>query len=137
MDISRFMSHHVDILQSIKAMRSLSHTGIAEHAQEIAHAIMELKTKVSLHLSTENKVLYPQIHALQDAEISRLAHKFQDEMDDLAQAFNDFCRRWRQARVLAADPEGFRNDANTVIKALHQRIQHENTAFYPRLVKAG
>lgn len=81
--------------------------------------------------------MYPAIYALQDPEITKLAHGFQDEMDGLAQAFDGFCRRWRQARAVAEDPEGFRNDANTVIKALHQRIQRENMHFYPRLIQAA
>lgn len=137
MDISRFMSHHVDILRTVKEMRDHSQTGVAEHANDIAKAIMQLRSKVSLHLATENKVLYPAIYALQDAEVTKLAHDFQDEMDGLAQAFEAFCQRWRHAKALADDPEGFRRDANTVIKALHQRIQRENTHFYPRLEKAG
>lgn len=137
MDISRFMNHHVDILRSIKDMRNYSKAGVAEHATEIAQAIMKLHSKVSLHLSAENRVMYPEIYALQDPEISRIAHGFQDEMDGLSKAFEAFCRRWRQAKTLAADPEGFRKDANTVIKALHYRIQRENTAFYPRLASAG
>ncbi len=137
MDITRFMDHHVDILRSIKEMRDHSKAGVAEHAGEISRAIMKLRSKVSLHLATENKVMYPAIYALQDPEITKLAHGFQDEMEGLARAFDGFCRRWRQARAVAEDPEGFRNDANTVLKALHQRIQRENTRFYPRLIQAA
>lgn len=137
MDISRFMDHHVDILRSIKEMREHSRAGVAEHAGEISRAIMKLRSKVSLHLATENKVMYPAIYALQDPEIAKLARGFQDEMEGLDQAFDGFCRRWRQARAVAEDPEGFRNDANTVLKALHQRIQRENTRFYPRLTEAA
>lgn len=136
MDISRFANHHVDILRAIKEMRDYSRAGVAEHATDIARAIMKLRSKVFLHLSTENKVMYPAIYALQDPEISELARGFQDEMDGLSKAFDEFCLRWRQARTLAENPEGFRRDANTVIKALHYRIQRENTSFYPRLVKA-
>ncbi|QEA11621.1 hemerythrin domain-containing protein [Comamonas flocculans] len=133
MDTSRFVEQHTDILRAIKEMRDHSKAGVAENAQELSRAIMKLRSRVGLHLTTENKVLYPAIHALQDPDMTALAQRFQDEMQGLAQAFDDFCRRWRSAKALAADPEGFRSDANTVIKALHQRIQRENTLFYPRL----
>lgn len=133
MDVSRFMNHHVEILRAIKEMRDRSKAGVATHAKDIAHIIMRMHSKVSLHLATENKVMYPAIYALQDHELSQMAHGFQDEMDGLAKAFDAFCHRWRSAGALANDPEGFRADANTVMKALHQRIQRENTIFYPRL----
>lgn len=133
MDISRFMDHHTDILRSIKEMRDLSKAGVTENARDIALAIMKLRSKVFLHLSTENKVMYPEIYALKDSEVTQLARGFQNEMEGLAKAFEAFCLRWRQAKAVADDPEGFRNDANTVIKALHHRIQRENTIFYPRL----
>lgn len=83
MDTSRFVEQHTDILRAIKEMRDHSKAGVAENAQELSRAIMKLRSRVGLHLTTENKVLYPAIHALQDPDMTALAQRFQDE-----------CRAW-------------------------------------------
>lgn len=133
MNLDRFKQQHVEILQTIAQMRKHVHAGIPENADAIARGIMALRTKVNLHLSVEDRVLYPQIHKLDDERLVRLAKTYQDEMQGLAGAFVEFCSRWTFAKAIAAQPEEFRQDANTVMKALHERVQRENTEFYPRL----
>jgi len=44
-----------------------------------------------------------------------------------------FARRWNTSATVAQNPEGFRQDANQVLKVLHNRMQKENTEFYPAI----
>jgi len=37
---------------------------------------------------------------------------------------------------MRSDPQGFRNDANTVLKRIYERMQRENREFYPRIEEA-
>jgi hypothetical protein len=50
-----------------------------------------------------------------------------------AEAYDAFVRRWNTAQRLRADTEGFRADANDVLRRLHARMQRENREFYPRI----
>lgn len=54
-------------------------------------------------------------------------------MAPLAQAYDAFVRRWNTAQHLREDAEGFRADANNVLRRLHERMQRENLEFYPRI----
>ena len=52
-------------------------------------------------------------------------------MQGLAASFARFVQQWRVPARLAADPEGFRRSANTVLRALFERLQRENAELYP------
>lgn len=133
MQMARYQQQHVDILTTIKRMRAHSQQGVAQHADDIAADVVALYTKVKLHLSVEDRVLYPAIDRMHDASISNLAHALHEEMDGLAARFIVFSRRWMRAGAIAAQPDDFRAEANVVLRALHKRIQKENVHFYPRL----
>ncbi|GGY23507.1 hypothetical protein GCM10008098_16210 [Rhodanobacter panaciterrae] len=63
--------------------------------------------------------------------IERIGKQFQNEMGGLAATYAAFATRWNLSAKIAADPQGFRDDANAIFKALHQRIQRENRELYP------
>ncbi|WP_323030016.1 hemerythrin domain-containing protein [Castellaniella sp.] len=133
MDIERFKQQHVQILQIIHRMRELAAAGVAENASGLAREIRLMKSKVALHLSIENDILYPRLEKRSDGQIARLAREYREEMTALADGFGRFVERWGAESALGGDPEGFRSDCNTVLKALHRRIQRENTEFYPQV----
>lgn len=137
MDIDRFKQQHVQILQGIHRMRQHAREGVAQRAHEISHEIRTMKSKIALHLSIEDNILYPRLQKLGDDQVARMARAYQEEMKVLSSGFADFVERWKNGAAIAADPEGFRRDCNVVIKALHQRIQQENTQFYPVVERLG
>ena len=86
-----------------------------------------------LHLAVEDQALYPSLQRGGDADLARLGRKYQAEMAPLAQAYDAFVRRWNTAQHLREDADGFRADANDVLRRLHERMQRENLEFYPRI----
>ena len=69
-----------------------------------------------------------------DSQVERLGDiSYYEEMAQLAEAYDGFVRRWNTAQRLRADTEGFRADANDVLRRLHARMQRENREFYPRI----
>lgn len=140
MNIDRFKQQHVQILNGIAEMRALSRAGIAEHADEIAQRVIAVSTVIKLHLAAEDRALYPAALTAPDAHLVRLAHQFQSEMVGIAESYLGFSRRWNTAAQLRADPEGFRDDANRVLKLVFERMQREDREFYPaieRTTEAG
>lgn len=133
MNIDKFKHQHHDILASIAALRKASHAGVKENAAEIARLIIEMSSTIKLHLAVEDQVLYPALRNGNNAALARMGRKYQDEMGTIASAYMGFAERWNQASSVSGDPEGFRADANTVLKTVHDRMQKENTVFYPAI----
>lgn len=131
MNIDKFKKDHGAIFTAIKELRSLVKNGIAENADAIAKAIVEISSVIKLHLAAEDKFLYPALVNSTNAEAIQIGRKYQDEMGNIAAAYMDFVGKWNHAPKVTANPEGFRTDANAIFQALHRRIQNENKELYP------
>ena len=133
MNIDKFKHQHVDILEGIAALRRATQAGISTNATDIARLIVRMSSTIKLHLAVEDQVLYPALRNGADARLASMGQKFQAEMGAIAAAYMGFAARWNQAAKVSGDPEGFRADANAVLKVLHARMQKENTVFYPAI----
>ena len=131
MNIDKFKHQHEKIFACINSLRRHAAAGIAEHAAEIASAVVSMSSVIKLHLTVEDSVLYPALRASKVRSMARMGDEFQSEMKVIAKSYEDFARRWNTATNVAHDPEGFRKDANTVLKLLHSRIVREDKDFYP------
>lgn len=133
MNLEKFKHQHTDILRSIATLRALAHAGVEANATAIAQGIVAMSGTIKLHLAVEDQLLYPALRSGNNAVLARMGKKFQDEMEAIASAYMGFAQRWNQAVNVARDPEGFRSDANSVLKTVHARMQKENTVFYPAI----
>jgi len=133
MNIDKFKQQHVDILEGIASLRKLALAGVARNAAEIAQGIVAMSATIKLHLAVEDRALYPAVARSADAELARKGREFQEEMDAIAAAYEGFAKRWNNARNLELDERGFRDDANTVLRRVHERMQRENRDLYPRI----
>lgn len=131
MDIEKFKDQHVDILAGIAMLRQLTRSDIAANAAAIAKGIVSLSSTVRLHLAVEDRVLYPTIEASADPALTRMSRVYQGEMQGISRTFMGFVARWNTPQQVKADPEGFRDDANVVLKQVFDRMQRENYEFYP------
>jgi iron-sulfur cluster repair protein YtfE (RIC family) len=133
MNIDKFKHQHVDILGSIAALRSLAHAGVAHNAAEIARLIVDMSSTIKLHLAVEDQALYPALQRGSNAELASMGLQYQQEMGAIARAYEAFSRRWNRPESVRRDAQGFRNDANQVLRMVHERMQRENRDFYPRI----
>lgn len=136
MDIQRYHHDHARILEQIDALRALARAGVREHAEEIGQLITGTASHIKFHLAAEDQVLYPTLARCGKADLAAMSERYRIEMQGLAEAFAGFVRQWRVPARLAADPEGFRRDANTVLRALFERLQRENAELYPAAGRA-
>jgi len=133
MNIDKLKKQHVDILGCIAALREASQAGIVKNAAQIAQLIISMSSIIKLHLAVEDQMLYPTLRNGNNATLAKMGKKFQDEMGSIASAYVTFAGRWNQAEKVSHDPEGFRLDANTVLKTVYERMQKENSVFYPAI----
>lgn len=133
MNIDKFKHQHEKIYDCINSLRHHAAAGIAENARAIASSIVSMSSLVKLHLAVEDTVLYPALKNSGSSTISRKGEQFQSEMKTIADKYQEFARRWNTAENVAHNPEGFRADANRVLKVLHERIRREDREFYPEI----
>lgn len=133
MNIDKFKHQHLDILEAIAALRTLVQAGIAGHAAEISQRIIAMSGVIKLHLAVENRLLYPALEASGNARLARLSHQYRDEMQGISGAYLTFAAKWNTPRLLAEQPEAFRDDANSVLRTLYERMRREDREFYPAI----
>lgn len=136
MNLDKFKHQHLDILQRIDSLRALTHAGVAANAPALAQGLIGMSAIIKLHLSVEDQALYPALQRSSDTALAQLGQRFQQEMGPIAAAFDAFARRWNTAARLCADEEGFRRDANDVLRRVYERMKHEDRDFYPRIESA-
>ena len=133
MNIDRFKQQHIEILSSISTLRTHVRNGIANNATDIAALIVAMSSTIKLHLAVEDSTLYPALQNGNNRALAQMGKRFQDEMQSIAASYLAFSRKWNTAARVEEDPEAFRADANSVLKVLYERMQKENTDFYPAI----
>jgi hypothetical protein len=131
MKLQRFEHDHKDILDGIHVLRKLIATGIERNAGAITQLLLRMSATIKLHLAVEDRVVYPAFAKSGRTELAALGRFYQEEMGDLAKAYTEFAQRWNLANRVAADPEGFRAEANAVFKGLFLRTRREESELYP------
>lgn len=133
MNISHFKNQHLEILQILHHIQSLCAGNVVASHNDIARELIRLRFKVKLHLSAEDKLLFPQVQANSQQNMVQFLQPYHQEMSELAGAFLDFIQRWELAESIREQPQQFCQEASSAIYALSKRIQKENIELYPRI----
>lgn len=133
MNLDKFKHQHTDILRSIATLRALAQTGVEGNASAIAQGIVAMSGTIKLHLAVEDQVLYPALQRGDNPDLARLGRKYQSEMASIASAYDAFARRWNTAENVRRNAQGFRDEANVVLRSVFERMQREDHDFYPRI----
>ena len=131
MNIDKFKQDHITVLTGISKLRKLVQAGAAENSGDIAKMIVLMSSAIKLHLAAEDRMLYPTLARSTYPDAADIGAAFQSEMGSIAAAYMEFTGKWAFGPKIAANPEGFKTDANTIFKALFQRIQREDRELYP------
>lgn len=132
----KFRQHHDELVGLVgKIQKSLS-GNVAAEVENISNTLTSITGKLTVHLSMEDSVLYPQMIASPDAATSGTAKKFQTEMSGIKDVYVGFTKKWSKAAI-AADTAGFAKEFAGIAQALAQRITRENNELYPLADKLG
>lgn len=132
----KFRQHHDELVGLVgKIQKSLS-GNVAAEVENISNTLTSITGKLTVHLSMEDSVLYPQMIASSDAATSGTAKKFQTEMSGIKDVYAAFTKKWSKAAI-AADTAGFAKEFAGIAQALAQRITRENNELYPLADKLG
>lgn len=129
---ARFRHQHDELEDWAAALlEAAGSVGSAGDAHRARNLLNELTGVLVVHLSMEDKALYPRLMKVKSLDVVAVAKTFIEEMDELAEAFSRYNDRWADEDTINADPAGFAEETNAVVGALTNRIRRENHELYP------
>jgi len=132
MGISHFKTQHDELLRLVsKISGHLETREYTMDARALRADLGQLARKITVHLAMEDNGLYSRMMASGDAEAVAMAKRFQEEMGNLGSAFTAFNRNWLPSGEIEGDPERFFGEITSLLRALQDRIERENTELYP------
>ena len=127
----RLRKQHVELVKVVEILSGyLNEANIAQDAAGARTAMSELAGKLGVHLSMEDKVLYPEMIKCADPKTKATAEKFVLEMGDIATAFTAYNGKWT-IPFIGADPASFIKETKGIFEVLSKRIAREEGELYP------
>ena len=102
-------------------------------SDKLRKALVELSARVTVHLASEDQVVYPRLIKAADQNVSTIAKRFADEMGGIGDAFKVYLSHWRNAVAIAARARTFASETKQIASALGTRIDREERELYPLL----
>lgn len=130
--IRQFRAQHEEILQILHKLKDLAKDVVKNYNQIARHLIM-LRYKVKVHLSSEDKILFPVVRNNGNEEETSLLASYEEEMNGLAGVFLEFIECWEFGEQILESPEEFLQQAVAAIEALTKRIDKEESELYPAI----
>lgn len=109
---------------------------IEGNAAQIAKGISRLAGILKIHLSNEDRYLYPTMLKNADATLHKKATEYKTEMGGLSQAFMTFKYRYNTQTRIIQNLNTAVKDIKQIFKKLNERMHKEDSDLYPLAEKA-
>ncbi|MEZ5690947.1 MAG: hemerythrin domain-containing protein [Rickettsiales bacterium] len=127
-----FKEQHKDMLELVKQItQKLDPSTLADNAVEVRSILSALAGKLLIHLTMEDKNLYPVMLESNNDEAKKTAQSFMDEMGTLAATFKAYTQKWPSPKEIQDNPSGFCDETKALFQAMGQRIGKEESTLYP------
>ena len=127
-----YRKHHDELLFLAKELsQKLNENEVKEKASEILDLLSKFAAKLNMHLTMEDKALYPKLITSKDLKTSQIAREFLTEMGGIKVVVEKYIHNWSLAKNIIASPEIFIKESKLIIGALQTRIDKENNILYP------
>ena len=134
MYLSNLQRQHKEIFEVVNDIRKiLGRNNIEEDASQIASQISLLAGKLKVHLSSEDKHMYPSLIESTNMELRKTAREFIDDMGHISGEFMAFKEKFNTKSKIAADTRTFAQETEKVFNILETRIRKEESSLYTLL----
>lgn len=133
-----FRRQHLEIQQVVSEMSDiLTVEALKTRADDCRDLLSELTEKLTLHLTIEDKAMYPRLLNHPDEAVRNLAQRYVTEMGGIKKVFVDYVGRWPTGDAIRSRAPAFIEETQGIFKALAERIAKEDTELYPLVDKHG
>lgn len=129
-NLDNFIRQHNTILTEINFIMREVEKGNAINVTETVLHINKLAGNLNIHLTNEDKFLYPMLLNSTDLTVQKLASQYNNEMGDLANIFTKYKNDYNTSNKINEKKDLFISDTKKVMKALIKRIEKEDNGLY-------
>ena len=131
MNLNNYLEQHRGIEAEITTIRTLiNKNDVQQNAGDIALHISTLAGKMKIHLSIEDKYLYPGLQVSEDERVKKLATDYQKEMGDLAETFVAYKDIYNTKQKIVQNLSTVKHDTTKILLAIEKRIEREENELY-------
>ncbi|MDH5648530.1 MAG: hemerythrin domain-containing protein [Gammaproteobacteria bacterium] len=132
---NNFRDQHEELLAIANELaKHLDVALLKKDAGLVTKLLSSLAQKLQLHLSPEERRLYPELLKKGNKLIRTTTQHFTNEMETMAKTFfSVYMSKWHNKTAIENEPEAFIEATQVLFDALTTRIRRENQTFYPLL----
>lgn len=109
----------------------LNKEDVVNKSADILGLLNKLSGKIKMHLSMEDKYVYPELLKSEKDNVRDTAKRFMNEMGAIGEAYNNYVSKWSSPSKIRENPDGFIKETNEIFAALQKRILSEEKDLYP------
>jgi len=131
MNLNNYLEQHRTMESEITTIKSLINTkDVQQNAGDIALHISTLAGKLKIHLSMEDKYLYPGLQNSDDERVKKLAEDYQKEMGDLAEKFVTYKDKYNTKLKIVQNLSTLKQETTNILLVIEKRIYREEKELY-------
>ena len=121
---------HKSVYKAMKDTEAMLND-IEGNAMQIAQNISRLAGTLKVHLSSEDRYLYPSLMESDKSNLKNMADKYQKEMGGLSQEFMAFKDKYNTSSKLKSNIAEAKEEITAIFRKIEKRIQKEDQELYP------
>lgn len=127
-NLDNYFRQHKEISELINLIKTMTIKDLISNSKEIANALNNLSGKLKVHLSMEDKYLYPNLKTKNESK--NVAEKFENEMGHLAKEFLTYKDKYNTYVKINENSLNFKTETTKIMKALEDRMSREEKDLY-------
>lgn len=129
--LENFLRQHKDIMEEVKYLEDiLNRDDYENRLGDLAIHISLLAGKLKVHLSSEDKFLYPDLLKSESNELKKMANEYMSEMGHISDAYTNYKNKFNTKSKIEGNINLFIEQSKDIIKALKNRISKEERGLY-------
>jgi len=133
-NINNLERQHTEIKELFsKIKQEVTSNDISVNLDILVKNINTLSGKLNIHMSSEDKFLYPALIESKDQQLKQIAKQYSEEMGNIHMMFNNYKNKFNTKSKILSDVEGFLKESTDIIKLLENRISKEDMHLYPKI----
>lgn len=129
-----YIEQHKAISEEMNAIRQIMHkTNFTDQADDLVRHLCTLAGKIGVHLSMEDKSMYPRLAESRDPQIRDMAIRYQNQMGGIAGRFTSYKEKYNTRQKLLEHAADFKSETQQVFQEIDQRIAKEEHELYQHI----
>lgn len=130
-NLTTLKRQHNDILNLVETIENnIQQEHLENNARLIAKGINELSGKLKIHLSHEDRYLYPSFKKSNNIELKNKANNYIEEMGNLSSIYSDFKNNYNTPTKIIKNQDNLVKKSKIVMGAIKERIKQEDHDLY-------